>query len=178
MNIIWKEVDNFEKQYLISNTGKLKGLPTKNIKSERLIKPDVSRTGYNSNHLFKLEEKNVYKKKNVYIHRLVAIAFIPNPENKPCVNHINGIKTDNRVENLEWATFSENSQHAVNTGLDKSRGLTNYQSIFEEDDIYDIRLIRKLKKWPYSKIAVIYNVSRQTIYKIVNQITYKEPLTL
>ena len=56
-------------------------------------------------------------RKSYSVHRLVASTFIPNPENKPTINHINGIKTDNRIENLEWATYQEQKIHAINFGL-------------------------------------------------------------
>ncbi len=60
-------------------------------------------------------------KRNLYVHRLLALAFIPNPENKPEVNHKNGVKTDNSLDNLEWMTKSENELHAFRTGLKANR---------------------------------------------------------
>lgn len=81
-------------------------------KSSKKIATQFTRTGYELVHLRKNN-----KRKASTIHRLVALAFIPNPENKPCVNHINGIKIDNRIENLEWVTLSENMKHAVKNGL-------------------------------------------------------------
>ena len=85
-----------------------------NNKTNRELKPILGRNGY-----YQVSLCNSGKIKNVSIHRLVASAFLNNDENNREVNHINGIKTDNRVQNLEWNTSSENRQHAFDTGLKK-----------------------------------------------------------
>jgi len=82
------------------------------IKKGKLLKMYIDTKGYYSTGVI-LEGKA----RTISVHRLIALAFIPNPENKPQVNHINGIKTDNNVLNLEWVTSSENVQHAWDTGL-------------------------------------------------------------
>lgn len=66
------------------------------------------------------------KYKNVQVHRVVAKKYIPNPENKPCVNHKNGIKDDNRIENLEWVTYSENEQHSYDVLGKKGQRVPSY----------------------------------------------------
>lgn len=103
----WKDIEGFEGRYMISRNGEvhslLRGRRLKTNKDGR-----YERVG--------LRDKDG-NKSTASVHRLVAKAFIPNPLNKAEVNHINGIKQDNRVENLEWATRSENAQHAVDTGL-------------------------------------------------------------
>lgn len=129
MNEIWKDIDfieGFEGLYQVSNMGYVKSL---------------ARVVQYPNSCFNKTNKGVYRPEKILktktkrycnvtlsnggnlsyqtVHRLVAFAFIPNPENKPCVNHINGIKTDNRVENLEWINWDENVQHAYDTGLSK-----------------------------------------------------------
>jgi hypothetical protein len=83
--------------------------------SKRFIKGSYDFYGYKNIKLYKNEIPKAFK-----IHQLIAIAFIPNPDNKPNINHINGIKDDNRIENLEWCTQKENIQHAWNTGLNKT----------------------------------------------------------
>ena len=76
-----------------------------------------------------------YKNKTLYVHRLIAEAFIPNPNNYPCINHINGNKKDNRIENLEWCTYSHNNKEAYKLGLKKPASQTNkHRSVVMLDD--------------------------------------------
>lgn len=73
--------------------------------------------GYYLVSMVRYDKDGTRVKKNQFIHRLLGRAFLPNPENKAHINHIDGVKTNNSLDNLEWATEKENSQHAVNTGL-------------------------------------------------------------
>lgn len=108
-------------------------------------------------------------KKRVHVHRLVAETFIPNPDNKSQVNHINGIKTDNRVCNLEWTTPKENTQHAVKNKLrGDSKGMKNGMSKVNESDV---KRMREMYKSGLSQIQIskVFNLNKDTVWKIINR---------
>lgn len=116
MREIWKDIPNYKGLYQVSNLGCIKSL-------ERIVKRPQHGAYSVSDRIRSSSVRNGYlqiilsangKKTSYSIHRLVAELFIPNPDNKPCVNHKNGIRNDNSVENLEWCSYSENMKHCYN----------------------------------------------------------------
>ena len=118
---IWKVIDDFP-SYEVSDQGRIR-----NKKNGHILSPVPDKGGYLRIHLGK---DTVTKR----IHRLVAIAFIPNVENKSQVNHINGDKMDNRASNLEWCSALENNMHALDTGL---RNVSRSVKIVETGEIFN-----------------------------------------
>lgn len=108
MKEIYKPIEGYEGLYEISNLGNVKSLDYGRTGKEQILKGGKDRYGY----LYVLLYKNKERKK-ITTHRLVATTFIPNKENKPCINHKNEIKTDNRAENLEWVTIKENNNYGT-----------------------------------------------------------------
>jgi hypothetical protein len=111
MTETWKDIKGFEGKYQVSNLGRVKSLNYNNTNEERVLKLSNDKDGYEIVCL--CDKKKVVKK----VHRLVAEAFLPNTDNLNIINHLNGIKTDNKIGNHEWCTSRENNRHAIETGL-------------------------------------------------------------
>lgn len=168
----WRDVVGYEGIYQVSSLGNIKSLArfAKNRHGvrpirERILKPALSRGDY-----FCVGLKKDTVSKTYFVHRLVAEAFHQNPNNKPCVNHINAIRTDNRACNLEWCTYSENNQHSYNLGnggIAEKHRLT----ILTNRDVEFI-LIMLDAKVKQKFIASMFNVHPQIIHSIKKGLTW------
>ena len=160
---IWKKVEGFE-DYEISNQGRLK----KNLKyrkyrsyQSKILSPTKDKDGY-----FRTALSKNGKHYMRIIHRLVAIAFIENKENKPCVNHKNGIKQDNHVSNLEWCTVKENNIHAIKMGLSgQEGGEFHHMSKIKLKDVLEIK--ENKNKLSQRELGVIYGISQTQVSRIL-----------
>ena len=138
---VWKDIPSFIGVLQASNAGRIKRLPKyRNTKSggkaympQKILKQSVSTYGY-----YKLCISVNGKRYDLLAHRLIAEAFVPNPKNKPEVNHINGVKTDNKPENLEWCTTAENIQHAQAIGLSAVQPKGSANKLAKELYQYDL----------------------------------------
>lgn len=161
---IWKDILGYEDYYEVSNTGLIR-------RKAYIMKCRLTNDGYPAITLC-----GGGKQLSKTIHRLVAEAFLENPENKPQVNHKDGIKANAMISNLEWMTASENIKHALDLGLKNKTwqdGEKNINSKLTREQVLDIR--EKCKTMKISKVHKDYypNLHYNTIYKIKNNKLWK-----
>ena len=108
----WKPIERFNGEYEVSNLGRVRSMKKYRGMTARIMPQTVQRKGYYAVTCW-MDNKAICVK----VHRLVIEAFKPNPDNMPCINHIDGNKLNNHIDNLEWCTYQQNMQHAVRTGL-------------------------------------------------------------
>lgn len=159
--VIWKDVEGFEGLYKVSSEGVLVGTPRQGTKGG-VVKRYKMKNGYEEYHLYKDDKLH-----HEYAHRLLARYFIPNPENKPHVNHIDGDPTNNSLDNLEWVTHLENVQHAVRTGLFNHKGENHPGVKLTDQEVLEIRDLYKHRVFKQREIGELYGVARTTISSIV-----------
>jgi hypothetical protein len=177
----WKAVPGYEGLYDVSSKGRIRRVHPPNYKHKEtlyvVLKPVINRMGY---YRITLSKNN--NRINYSIHRLVAMAFIENPSNKPFINHKDGNKVNNTVENLEWCTPGENNIHAFETGLNRYhpehlpllRGEDNPKHILKENDVRKIRILLESGKYTQSEIGKMYGVSKYAIFDIKRGKSWKE----
>jgi len=189
-----RDIAGFENLYAVTKDGKVWSYPkTRRNKNGMWLKPAIQYKPRIDGTFYSLASVGLHKNKKrklVLVHRLVAKAYIPNPENKPQVNHKDGNSLHNWKDNLEWVTGSENMQHAQDNGLlvqttkkqmaTRSKyGKLNWEVgvrahlKFTMEEAEQIRKIYGAMKTSFAAIARAYNVSAKTIENVVKNKTYQ-----
>lgn len=170
MEEIWKDIEGYNGRYQVSNLGRVKSIITKgryeyNPPKVSILSGTIARGGYKRVLLTKNGKKTAES-----VHRLVAKAFIPNPENKPQINHIDGNKLNNCVDNLEWVTHQENQAHAWDNGLKQPfRGEDHPNSKLSEDTVSRIRGMDRDTDYSHREIAEEFGLRRRLVTSIINK---------
>jgi len=171
MEEIWKDVVGYEGYYKVSNFGNIDKLPTTvhnpkgdYVQNGKRMSPFNNGKGYL---VISFKVKGV--KKNSYVHRLVADAFIPNPLRKKTVNHKDGDKSNNCVSNLEWATYSENLIHATSV-LGVRVNEKAHNCIIKKDEVIKIFETYATGMYSHYDIATMFGIDHNHVYRIMKRI--------
>lgn len=175
----WKDIEGYEGAYQVSRSGEVKGLPRRVYRrdgtkgamlDERVLKGAMNSSGY-----LTVTLSLNSKQKSSFIHRLVAEAFIENPNDFEQVNHKDRNKLNNHVENLEWVTPQENSAHGNSLESDKerNRGSSNPNSKLTEKCVIEIRRLRK-KGIKIQEIADKFDIHNSSVSTICNNKSWKQ----
>lgn len=175
----WRGIKNYENKYEVSNLGRVRSIERKSSPfdnngtitvrrvKEIILKPGLFR-GYKRVDLCKNGKHEILR-----VHRLVASAFISNPDNKPEVNHKNGAKDDNDTNNLEWCTRYENAHHAKENGLYNSeRGESRYNSKLNREKVLQIRKKYMPQIYTMPMLSKEYGVTISCIQSVIERTSW------
>lgn len=169
--IIGKEIviNEISTNYIITEDGCVYNSMTENL----LVTRNFRDMGYRSVNI-SLGQRGKYK--TMLVHRLVGLGFIQNPENKPIINHKDGIKYNNHVDNLEWSTYSENNKHAFDIGLKKPTVSSSEDCILRTHEIEEVEFVIELLLKRFSPKYIIHHfgIDECFVYDIKNKVTWKE----
>lgn len=179
----WRPVSGYEGYYEVSNLGRVKSAAIfirhdgnwaevgGYVKKIKIKNQNINRYGYKAIKLCKLG-----KCKTLLVHRLVALAFIPTDNPKNQINHMDGNKENNTIENLEWVTAAENMQHAWATGLVNNKhmlGSNHHSALLNEEKVREIRRLHQTTKPPIKDLAEKFGVSVGSIKDVIYNRTWK-----
>lgn len=176
MKEVWKPVKGYEGIYEISNLGKVKSLSRikkcgwkdskPQITKEKILKQHIDNLGY---------ERVKLLDGSKTVHKLLAETFLPNPDNYNEINHKDGDKLNNSLDNLQWCTRSENIKHAFEIGLKTpKKGEENNKSKLKENDVREIRKLFSTGNYSKSELGRMFGVTASAVYYIIKNKTWKD----
>lgn len=168
---IWKDISGYERQYQISNLGIVKSLTRKDtlnhIRHSQIMSPKLDDKGY-----YQITLCQNGKHRSFSLHRLLGRHFIPNPNNLPCINHIDGNPRNNSLDNLEWCTYQENTIHAYKIGLCEV-GENHSAAKLTTNEVIKIRQLYTPNTYSFNMLAKQFGVTKQSIMAIIARRTWK-----
>ncbi len=173
----WKEIEGYEGYYEVSSLGRVRSIPRAIERSDGVIlnlKSRIRKTVFNYWGYERVPLALNCKKKTYSVHRLVAKTFLANTKNKKEVNHIDGNKANNCVENLEWSTRKENQLHACSLNPGVNKGSRNSRAKLTEHDLIKIKELREQHSYTHKKLGEMFGVGESTISMFLRGQTWQK----